>query len=126
MYAVRIDSGGFFVSDLAPAQDYTGEPLTAPAWERNTFFRPRWNGASWEEGAEQAEVDSKQATAAAAAERAWRNGELERLDKRINDADDRGQLERAGALRAYRVALRDMPAQSADARDWKRPADPGA
>lgn len=43
-------------------------------------------------------------------ERAWRNEELTSLDFKINDYEDRG-LD-TGALRAYRVALRNHPQQS--------------
>jgi hypothetical protein len=121
--AVFIDAAGKFIADIPGDPEYVGAPGTAPAWDVAPID-PRWNGAQWIEGAAPDVVAAVAAQAKATGERAWRNAELQRADIRVADALDRQQLDRYHAWCEYRIALRDMPAQSADPFAWKRPEAP--
>lgn len=125
--AVLISSTGFFAGDLAGDPAYAGAPGTAPALPvPHSFVSPRWNGSSWEEGAEASVLLEVQRAHAERDHRAWRDAELARADIRLWDAEDRGNAVLAASWRAYRVALRDLPQQSADPLTWTRPEAPDA
>lgn len=127
MIAVLVSRDGFFLSDIAGNPEFTGAPGTAPRLAGgHAFVSPRWNGSSWEEGADSAVVHEVQCATAEANHRAWRDVELSRADVRVWDADDRGHATLAASWRAYRVALRDLPQQSADPLTWTRPEAPDA
>lgn len=125
--AVAVDDDGFYLYDLPENPKYTGQTGTAPAWDTPPgLISPRWNGAAWVEGEEPAEVERQTIARVAADHRAWRNAELARADVKVNDAIDRGNAAALDAWTRYRIALRDMPQQSADPRQWTRPEAPQA
>lgn len=56
MYYVRIiDENGFFLED-AFVEELTDRTILAPC--PDGFYKPKWNGAAWIEGATQAEIDA--------------------------------------------------------------------
>lgn len=125
MRAVKIDKAGLFLEDIPGDPPYAGKPETAPAPAvGHGLVRPRWNGEAWEEGEDSAVLVQLQKDGQALGERQWRNRELQRADVKVADALDRQQLDRYHAWCEYRIALRDMPAQSPDPFAWKRPEAP--
>ena len=60
----------------------------------------------------------------AAIERAWRDGELRRADIEISKAEDTVGAFDAATWRAYRIALRDWPADPAFPDPASRPVAP--
>lgn len=58
MYYVRIiDLDGFFVED-AFVEELTERTIPTPC--PSGFYKPKWNGTAWIEGATQAEIDAMQ------------------------------------------------------------------
>lgn len=118
-----VDLAGNYLYDAAPG--YTVEPNTreVPPMDPPGLLAPRYTDArGWHESATDEQRAERDRTGTAAALRAWRNRALEAADKAVNTIEDaRGD---ASEWRAYRKALRDMPQQSADPRQWQKPQAP--
>ena len=67
MYFVRIiDDNGFFVED-AFVEELTDKTIQAQC--PSGFYKPKWNGTAWAEGATQAEIDAVQSVVTEPTER---------------------------------------------------------
>lgn len=124
-YLAVIDADGFFLYDALLGFVRENGTRLVRAIDVQGLYRPRFDSVSgWHEGKPAAELDLIRAQSAAAEHRRWRAAEFDIADKKVNDCDDRGNPLLGDEWRAYRIRLRDMPEQSADAREWKRPERP--
>lgn len=139
-YYVVINATGHFVRDLPcllealPQNDaqvfnqykntlFDGEKIATMVREEYAGkILPAWNGKNWVESATTEAQDTLAKSEAAHAKRAQRNELLAQADIVINKIEDLGGD--ASAWRDYRVKLREMPEQNADARLWQFPTKP--
>ena len=55
----KIDEKGFYTFETYPVEEPNEFEITTPVntCQENTFYKPKWNGVKWVEGATQIEID---------------------------------------------------------------------